>query len=1594
MEGSTAAIRETRVQVVQLESGEYVIISSLSTRNDTQIITIDPTTGILQYQGRYGLDLFSTERDAIEHLSKANSVVRNSLHAHAIIGYAALGCVGLLLVATKLKVSVPALPCGDAIYTVAESQCIRIPLRNPQYQAKSESKNAADLAEIQLEGLHYFCETRDITRPFPSKYSIDTPDKEFVWNDWLSFPFKTVGLQNHCVTLLQGFAESREFYDAKGVKVTVAITARRSRLHPGTRYLARGLNGAFSTGNEVECEQLVWPSNPPRTRPVPFSIYLWRRGTVPIWWGAEIRSQVAEAEILIAEKDPYVGAAFYYNRLYTRYRNAEGDGGNRDAKDKRDRTRIVCVNLLRTGVGKPEVVLANHFVDSINYIKGRHELPDATLCILNYDWHANTKLLGEPRTVEGLWQLIKDPTIDIGFGIGEYDPQPNAPGLHFINKGGWAGGFRITARQQGVIRFNCADSLDRTNAASFFGAIQVIPEQCRQLGLPLDSGRHFQPSRIGLDRNPSRGALGPLPPGWEKRSDAVTGQVFYIDHNTRTTTWNHPCPDEPWRRFDMTVEEFRDSTLAGPIAQMADLFLIAGDIHAMLYTGSKAMHSHIIEIFSEEAKSKKSTAQNFAITLQRRYRNMLVDSTRQKQLEMFLGLRHHKHFPTLPDLPLQVLTRSFACLLKPVPSMFPSIYSPNALISNKFKDIVWACPSSVDVVEVMCVLAEPGHVSQVVLTISHGTDDVTSPVSFDLRVGRTLDDLHLVLEGANIPRCQHKTQLAYPVPGVIDHEDIAVTGAGGSEKAVSWLYDFEEQEGEIDFLSRVVVFTFYAGPPGVPVTIGELEVLGRSLFWDNICKRIEYDSHIQDSPPASVVQHINPATSAHSQQTVPSSQNTPATTSQSFDLLSGWEEPEVVQTSSKNTNPFLNDGDLVDTATNPFLSWDPFAPPTSETTTHGLEGEWHNQHIQITNPQTKAISPTAAADYVEIVKSFLKSDPSKTLTYDEAMELEIQRLKLGLSAAQRDHSLITSLGRDPASIDPNKLLSPSYLFQVRHAAFQLALASQAVAEDEEHAAIGQELVDSGISGGSDDESVQLACSNPACGVHYIPLNMGSIQKAATSPDQNVKVYQCSDCGLPACVACVARPAPRTKFGIPTKEAAIVCKRCEPSLAANAVLLDRVRSLISRRRKARVQSAASVALKELVNLGFGAVAATSKIQKDVESLLRGQTSLAEYPYSTLLTSVDTAVGSESAQSLLAPWNSGAFKSYWQSPVGVSTVEFCILLAAPSVVTSIVLIVSSRGYTSQDVPIVDISYGNMMVETERKYLGRWDIAQAAEAGGAQHIYGPNDSTTPCQIRYQLASPVKCRLLWLKFTLKPSSQTVPDLFSFDERPSAFQGGVPFLHAKRILVLGRQFLEEDNFNLDTSMERMSLKNMLEAPTRLSRLRVQTEMEHALAGGRKVEQVVSPLTPSVAGFRFDAPAAIRYAAKYTVSAVSEPRTTLETLACCLDESHVSPATLGIRVSVVQDKTAQPMPVGEYLLPIARPGTPLYFDFQAPVSALALTFELVGDISAFHDEGSENADPESKDSALASSLSLVNRVRIYRYVPTVELGKWPLLNAV
>ena len=54
-----------------------------------------------------------------------------------------------------------------------------------------------------LNGAHYYCETADVSRPWPSSYAEEDPSLEFVWNRWLAAPFAAGGLGFVCPQLLQ-----------------------------------------------------------------------------------------------------------------------------------------------------------------------------------------------------------------------------------------------------------------------------------------------------------------------------------------------------------------------------------------------------------------------------------------------------------------------------------------------------------------------------------------------------------------------------------------------------------------------------------------------------------------------------------------------------------------------------------------------------------------------------------------------------------------------------------------------------------------------------------------------------------------------------------------------------------------------------------------------------------------------------------------------------------------------------------------------------------------------------------------------------------------------------------------------------------------------------------------------------------------------------------------------------------------------------------------------------------------------------------------------------------------------------------------------
>nr|XP_017235190.1 PREDICTED: probable phosphoinositide phosphatase SAC9 isoform X2 [Daucus carota subsp. sativus] len=1580
--------RETSVVVVALETSEVYIITSLSSRADTQVIYVDPTTGALVYHGKPGYDIFNTQKQAIDYVTNGSKYLcRSVAYAKAILGYAAVGSYGLLLIATRLSASIPNLPGGGCVFTVTESQWIKIPLQIPQPQGKGELKNVQELTELDIDGKHYFCESRDITRPFPSRMPLQNPDDEFVWNGWFSISFRNIGLPQHCVVLLQGFAECRSFGSLGQHEGIVALTARRSRLHPGTRYLARGINSCYSTGNEVECEQLVWIPKK-SSQSVPFNTYIWRRGTIPMWWGAELKMTAAEAEIYVSERDPYKGSAQYYQRLSKRYdtRDIEIVGGT---EKKSGLVPIVCVNLLRNGEGKSETILVQHFAESLNHIRATKKLPSARVHLINYDWHASIKLKGEQQTIEGLWYLLKAPTGSIGIFEGDYLPSrqriKDCRGEIICNDD-LAGAFCLRAHQNGVIRFNCADSLDRTNAASYFGALQVFVEQCRRLGISLDSDLAFGYHSA----NNYGGYVAPLPPGWEKRSDAVTGKAYYIDHNTRTTTWNHPCPDKPWKRFDMTFEEFKRSTILSPIHQLADLFLLAGDIHATLYTGSKAMHSQILSIFNEEAGkfSKFSAAQNMKITLQRRYKNAVVDSSRQKQLEMFLGLRLFKHLPSIPIHPLHV------------------------------------CPQAADVMEIYIYLGEPCHVCQLLLTISHGVDDSTSPSMVDVRTGSSLDGLKLVAEGASIPQCVNGTNIVIPLPGPIRAEDMAVTGAGarlnGQDAPVlSLLYDFEELEGELDFLTRVVALTFYPAVSGRPITLGQVEILGVSLPWRGIfnregrgarlCEGTQKNSGDANSSVYST--ETNPfSADLCNEKTSPPLEPYNSVNS-TVDLLSGGDG--YLESSSP---PVIRDdvherGDLLD-----FL--DDFVQQTVQSDSKSI-------HMQKGN-----IPEDSAYQYLNSYRLLAGQHLEKKLGFREAMKLEIQRFRLNLSAAERDRALL-SIGTDPATINPNVLLDSSYIGRLCKVANVLALLGHSTLEDKSTAAIGLEITGDNSIDFWNISGIGESCSGGMCKVH---AEGGSPAHAASEfPSSNTSqdVFVCSDCRRKVCKVCCAGKGALLLEAYNLKGVSsvsgqggsaadlstnrsvtlegVICKSCCHGIVLDALILDYTRVLVSNRRSARADEATHKALKRVIgnfsnSLEKSQSSNSGGITKSLNQLFAGEESLAEFPFASFLNVVDTAPGSAPLLSLLAPLDFGPQHLYWKAPQSTSSVEFVIALANLSNVSGVTLIVSPCGYSMMDTPIVQIWTGDKVNKEERSCVGKWDVRSMTAS--SSEIYGPEDyskdNQAPRNIKFSFRKPVQCRIVWVMLSLQRSgSSSVSldeniDLLSLDENPfaqldrRASLGGPidsnPCLHAKRIFVVGRPLKNDAGV---TSSLGSDVRSWLAKAPPVTRFKVPIEAERLMDNDLSLEQYLPPASPMLAGFRIDGFSAIK--PRVTHSPCSDVN--LWEPSSFLEDRLISPAILYIQVSALQDSHNM-VTIHEYRLPEVKAGTAMYFDFPRQISSNRVCFKLLGDVAAFVDEPTEQDQAEFTVRPVATGLSLTNRIKLYHYADPYEMGKWGALSAI
>jgi hypothetical protein len=96
-----------------------------------------------------------------------------------------------------------------------------------------------------------------------------------------------------------------------------------------------------------------------------------------------------------------------------------------------------------------EFLLTSNFEESVKIIKNNTSID---LSIVSYDWHKSLKHNGVNSTIETLWSLVGETLKNYGYNCGELTISDQK----IVES-------KVTQKQNGLMRVNCADSLDRTN---------------------------------------------------------------------------------------------------------------------------------------------------------------------------------------------------------------------------------------------------------------------------------------------------------------------------------------------------------------------------------------------------------------------------------------------------------------------------------------------------------------------------------------------------------------------------------------------------------------------------------------------------------------------------------------------------------------------------------------------------------------------------------------------------------------------------------------------------------------------------------------------------------------------------------------------------------------------------------------------------------------------------------------------------------------------------------------------------------------------------------------------------------------------------
>jgi hypothetical protein len=308
-------------------------------------------------------------------------------------------------------------------------------------QEEDEQKYLAMMQTVASLPWMYYSPTLDLTNSFQRQaaetYDKNAPmwkrtDKRFFWNSYLveELTSSSENLDQWIIPVIMGFV---------GVsKCTIRTTAfyfglvsRRNVNRAGTRYNKRGVDQNGNVANNVETEQLFFKSNESNST---LYTYVQTRGSIPLFWSQKVDINYAPKPRLTnfeAAKAAFKKHIDAQQELY---------GPN----------VIVCLVNHHGSEGGLHDEYSKHMAELYH---------DSAHRFVGWDFHKQTKGM----KFENLSNLLEEVKKDLN------------------NQGYYCS--KTNSKQNGTVRTNCMDNLDRTNVAQGVFAAHVLAEQLRKEGL-------------------------------------------------------------------------------------------------------------------------------------------------------------------------------------------------------------------------------------------------------------------------------------------------------------------------------------------------------------------------------------------------------------------------------------------------------------------------------------------------------------------------------------------------------------------------------------------------------------------------------------------------------------------------------------------------------------------------------------------------------------------------------------------------------------------------------------------------------------------------------------------------------------------------------------------------------------------------------------------------------------------------------------------------------------------------------------------------------------------------------------------------------